>query len=134
MATVWVVSLEWNDPPSEVTGETGIVGVFATEAAARVAATAEKRERHDDGQTVWQFSMAPDSHCIACGEAMGPLAVHVCKNAFPKDAEEFCDRCGAELGNHNSCDNDHDAWDIDVHVTAHEIKGGNAHLGAVGGE
>lgn len=116
---VWIVSLEYNDrAPSEVTGETGILGVFVNEADARALQAAEQAELHEDYQIVYQYSHEPGRYCIACGEE---AAGHVCKNAFPEDAEEFCDLCGAEFGNNNTCDNDHDEWDIDVHCTEFEV-------------
>lgn len=34
----------------------------------------------------------------------------------------WCDGCGAELKEDGTCDNDHDEWDIDVHVTEHEVQ------------
>lgn len=91
---VWIVSLEWNDPPSEVCGDTGIVGVYATEAAAQAAATVERRRIiMEDGQRVYGF----------CGHGDGIMTV------------EACDESG------EACDDDHDAWDLDVHVTQHTV-------------
>lgn len=118
---VWIVSLEWNQPPSEVTGDTGIVGVFEHEGAARQATDAAKAEWEDAGYTVWQFTNREGRYCIGCGEPHRTNGKeHTC-TASP-DAENFCDYCGAELKENGGCDNDHDEWDIDVHCTEHEVK------------
>lgn len=114
--TVWIVSLEWNQPPSEVTGDTGICGVFTTKEAAEAAAAAERKEYDEDGDSVYQFSMRDDHYCGWCGEETCQ-----CHDREYDDAE-FCTACGAELKDTGSCDNDHDEWDIDVHVTEHEVK------------
>ena len=73
--TVWIVSLEWNFPPSEVTGETGIVSVHGSEESARKAQRAEQEQLHAEGRKVYQFSPAEgdedpdewdiDVHCEA---------------------------------------------------------------------
>lgn len=120
--TVWIVSLEWNFPPSEVTGDTGIVGVFLTETAARQSQRETQEEFDQQGSAVYGYSYESGRYCIACGEqGTKGAADHACQNAFPADAEEFCDQCGAELGVNNTCDNDHDEWDIDVHCTEHTV-------------
>lgn len=121
--TVWIVSLEWNQPPSEVTGDTGIVGVFATEGQAQKAAAAERLEREQDGSTVYEFSMLAGRHCVSCGEqnVQDDGTPHKCANPDGSD-NVFCDYCGAECHANGGCDNDHDNWDIDVHCTEHEIQ------------
>ena len=116
--TVWVVSYEWNTtPPSEWTGDTGIVGVFETKDLAERAAMEARTEQHDAGRTVYQFSMREGRVCSTCGDEE---PAHVCPNPDGDDA--FCDQCGAELKDTGSCDNDHDEWDLDVHVTEHEVR------------
>lgn len=107
---VWIVSLEWNHPPSEVTGDTGIVDVFVGPGAEQAARQRQRQEQEsfDEHEQVYDYSMAPGRYCIACGEL---TAVCHCL----KSAEAFCDHCGAELNRFNSCDNDHDEWSIDVH-------------------
>lgn len=116
ISSVWIVSLEWNFPPSEVTGDTGIVKVFAGPDAARLARACQQQEQADldaDGRLVYQFSIKPNRYCIGCGEeAEQHAGGHECANP---DAEDFCDQCGAELKESGSCDNDHDEWEIDVH-------------------
>lgn len=111
-ASVWVVSLEWNRAPSEVTGDTGIVGVYATEAAARFAQEATRCEFDNDGQCVYQYTMREGRYCSSCGEKPEHSDLG-CTHADPT----FCDQCGAELKATGDCDNDHDEWDIDVHCT-----------------
>lgn len=118
---VWVVMVEWNIAPSEVTGDPGLVGVYSTAAKAEAAAQAERVDYNEQGQTVHNFTNAPDSHCIGCGQRTEQpgTGVHECSNP---DAEEFCGHCGAELKETGSCDNDHDEWDIDLHVREVEIE------------
>jgi hypothetical protein len=120
---VWIVSLEWNRPPSEVTGDTGIVGVFADEDSARVAQHAERAELDEAGEVVYQYSIGDGVFCVACGEReIDERGIaHTC-TALPDHPEEFCAQCGAELNDRLSCDNDHAEWDIDVHCTAYEVK------------
>ncbi len=119
---IWIVSLEWNRPPSEVTGDTGIVGVYATEALARASQRETQREFDEDGDQVYRYSMGGDLYCTGCGERATDKEgkPHVCQSGF---VDEFCSDCGAELNDNDSCDNDHDDWDIDVHCTEHTIKG-----------
>jgi hypothetical protein len=113
---VWIVSLEWNHPPSEVTGDSGIVDVFDNEAAARTCQLATKREFETNGDDVYEFSYVAGRYCSGCGlDAPGE---HTCE--YP-DSEEFCDHCGAELNANDSCDNDHDAWDIDIHCREYDV-------------
>lgn len=97
--TVWVVIIEWNQPPSEVTGDPGLVGVYATQASAEAAKLAEQKRFDAEGQMVYQYTNHAGSHCGACGD--------------PTD--------GAELKDTGSCDNDHDEWDIDVHVREAQV-------------
>jgi hypothetical protein len=124
---VYIVSLEWNDPPSEVTGDTGIVGVFATKAAADAAAVAERqRWSADERVDVYQYDNIEGAFCELCGEpaprdeAGKPTSCQ--RQHGPDDAIEWCDYCGAELCDSGDCHNDHDDWYIDVHVTKHEVK------------
>lgn len=118
---VWIVSHEWNQPPSEVTGDTGIVGVFADEGPAIKAAHAERLELEKNGETVYQFSMLAGRHCLACGQQnMVDGTPHDCDES--PETEDFCDYCGAALKEDGTCDNDHDDWTIDVHCTEHEVQ------------
>lgn len=114
---VWIVSLEWNHPPSEVTGDTGIVDVFVGSGAEQAARKRQRQEQEsfDEHEQVYEYSMAPGRYCIACGELKAVCLGQGCPNIDPESAEEFCDHCGAELNRFNSCDNDHDEWSIDVH-------------------
>lgn len=120
---VWIVSLEWNQPPSEVTGDTGIVGVFANEATAQAAGHAERFQLDAEGTSVYQFSMCAGRYCSTCGQETEQLGscVHEC-TAPDEDDDAFCDHCGAETNDRGSCDNNHDEWDVDVHVTEHEVS------------
>jgi hypothetical protein len=121
--TVWIVSLEWNQPKSEVTGDTGIVGVFVDEDTARVAQQAERAELAEAGEVVYQYSIGDGVYCAACGEreldARG--FQHWCE-CDPDTEAEFCVQCGAELNDRLSCDNDHAEWDVDVHCTEHTVE------------
>lgn len=121
--TVYVVSLEWNHPPSEVTGDSGIEGVYATRALAEAAAATTRRQFEQDGSTVYRFSMAEGRYCAICGELRAVEADPYLQAGCSCDEgdEEFCDQCGAELTDHKTCHNDHDEWDIDVHVTEHDV-------------
>lgn len=117
---VWIVSLEWNRPTSELTGDTGIEGVFAEEGPAQVFALKTRRTLEADGRNVYEFSMLAGRHCIGCGELNTVDGKpHVC-TAPEKD--DFCDQCGAELTDNSTCDNDHEEWDVDVHCTEHEVQ------------
>lgn len=96
---VYIVSLEWNEPPSESTGDPGIVGVFFSRVAAEAAATEERRKLvTDEGLHVYGY-------CLH-GDADGEL--------IPTGQCEAEDR---------ECNTDHDEWDIDVHITAHTVQG-----------
>lgn len=133
---VWIVSLEWNTPPSEVTGDTGIVGVYAEEADAQLAGSAERARLHREGQNVYQYSQAAGAWCSGCGQEtprtpLGePLA---CPNEADHDVADWCQYCGAECTDSGDCNNDHDEWDIDVHVTEHEVHGVPRGTGGSGG-
>ncbi len=119
MATIWIVSLEWNDPPSEVTGDTGIVAVFDNKADADACAAAERAHMESECElSVYNYSMREGRFCGWCGEDDAPD--HNCERP-DIDEPVYCDHCGAELTETGSCDNDHDEWDIDVHVTEHQI-------------
>jgi len=119
--TVWTVSLEYNDrAPSDVTGDTGILGVYLRQEDAEAAGLAERQQRHDDGQLVWQYSTVPGRYCGACGQEANEPGAH--EHCDQEGADAFCDMCGAENKETGSCDNDHDEWDIDVHVTEHEVR------------
>lgn len=123
-APLWIVSLEWNTPPSEVTGDTGIVGLYATEAGALAAAAAERANYDQQGQQVYQYSQIQGAYCSTCGEAnprdaAGRPQQQPCSVG---DEDKWCDHCGAELTDSGSCNNDHDEWDIDVHVTSHQVQ------------
>jgi hypothetical protein len=118
---VWVVSLEWNQPPSEMVGDTGIEGVYAEEGPAQTFAHATRLKLEEDGHDVYEFSMLAGRHCIGCGDVnMKDGKPHVCK-AEP-DNEDYCDHCGAELTDNGTCDNNHDEWDVDVHCAEHEVQ------------
>lgn len=118
---VWIVSLEWNQPPSEVTGDTGIVGVFADEAKALACRAETQAELEKEGSDIYEYSMWQGRYCSTCGKDLRGWTepVHVCD---PNGADAFCDHCGAELTANGTCDNDHDTWDIDVHCTEHEVQ------------
>lgn len=118
---VFVVSQEWNKPPSEVCGDPPIVGVFATEASAIAARLKECQSLEDDGYDVSGYSFEPERFCAACGEeSTGEDGKpHECAN--PDGENKWCDCCGAELKATGDCDEDHDEWDIDVHVTVHPV-------------
>lgn len=116
--SVWIVSVEWNFPALEVTGAPGICGVYSTSEAAEIRAAAERKSYDEDGQQVHAFSMADGRYCGACGELTKECH---CSGAAERTA--FCHQCGAETNANESCDNDHDEWDIDVHVTEHQING-----------
>jgi hypothetical protein len=58
---VWIVSLEWNFPPSEVTGDTGVVSVHQTKDGAIAARKAEQQRLHEEGQKVYNFPNAVDN-------------------------------------------------------------------------
>lgn len=58
--------------------------------------------------------MREGRYCASCGDETRHECTYV--------GEHFCDYCGAELNGHGTCDNDHDDWDVDVHVTEHEVK------------
>ncbi len=130
LPNVWIVSLEWNQPPSEVTGDTGIVDVFFNEDDALKCQLATQWE-HDERQMVYEFSQVAGRHCVSCGEiAVDEKGVeHTCKNelADHEDREEFCDYCGAECHANGGCDNDHDNWDIDVHCCEYDVQGEAVH-------
>jgi hypothetical protein len=123
---VYVVSVEWNEPPSEVTGDPGIVCVCANEALANEARHAERLSLDSQGHSVYELSNTPGRYCAFCGE---PNAVNAdgtfaeCKAPENFADAEWCDCCGAELNHVDECDNDHDEWDVDVHVTPHELRG-----------
>lgn len=122
MATVFVVSIEWNDPPSEVTGDTGVVAVRATQTSAEAVAMDERRKLEDEGRAVYDYSQVAGRYCAACGfDTYECAADHEC-NEPDDEAQNFCDHCGAETNSRESCDNDHDAWDVDVHVSEHEVQ------------
>lgn len=118
-AHVWVVIIEWNDPPSEVTGDPGLVGVYATEAGAKAAQLSEQQRFDSEGSNVDGFTMRDGRYCSVCGEDTGdPTHTH---DHGPDAEAEFCDCCGAELTAVGSCDNDHDEWDVDIHVRETEV-------------
>lgn len=120
--TVYVVSLEWNFPPSEVTGDSGIVGVFATQALADAAAVKERREFEQNGDKVFGFTMAEGRYCGICGELRALNTDPDVQGCSCDEGEAVCcDQCGADLNERGSCDVDHDEWDIDVHVTEHQV-------------
>lgn len=123
-AAVWVVSLEWNQPTSEQTGDPGVEGLFFDEQAARDFAHETRADLHTKGHAVINYSHEPGSYCALCGEEQRhatPKAPHRC--TVPSEADDaFCDCCGAELTDNGSCDNDHDDWDVDVHVGRYEVK------------
>ncbi len=122
---VWIVSVEWNQPPSEVTGDTGIVGVFADEAKAKIAAATERRNYDDNGTEVFNYSYEDGSYCGECGEACDRSddgALLPCKRKHEDTPYQWCEQCGAELTETGSCNNDHDEWEIDIHVTEHTIQ------------
>lgn len=127
MKPVWIVSTEWNIAPSEVTGETGIIGVFATERAAQLAGAKERAEYDAGGQTVYNYSQDEYAYCAWCGEAckrdeLGKPQECPCEKANDPGAYDFCHHCGAELTDSKDCNNDHDEWDIDIHVTEHTVQ------------
>lgn len=123
LSSVWIVSLEWNQPPSEVTGDTGVVDVFTNEAAARTCQLATQREHDEDGQTVYEFSMVAGRHCVNCGyqDVQDDGTKHVCVNADETSEGLFCAYCAAECHANGGCDNDHDDWDIDVHCREYSV-------------
>lgn len=115
---VYVVSLEWNQPSSEVTGDPGLVGVYATREAADRAAAGERKEHDENGEQVYGYTMGEGVYCPVCGERE-PCYDAACVASNEDGA--FCDQCGAEAKDTGSCDNDHDEWTIDVHVTEMEV-------------
>lgn len=122
--TVYIVSLEWNDPPSEVTGETGILGVYATREAAAAAALAERQTLEAEERTVYNFTYHEHRYCAGCGaeNAATVDGFTPCPEAEQHDEFHWCEYCGAELTERETCENDHDEWDIDVHVSEHEVQ------------
>ena len=116
--TVWIVALEWNQPPCEVTGDPGLVGAYWTQADAERVAAATRRQWDAAGEQVYEYSMREGRYCIACGVA-DTVADHHCED----QGESFCDQCGAELSEVGTCDNDHDEWTIDVHVRELTVEG-----------
>jgi len=119
--TVWVVSLEWNQAPSDVTGDTGIVGVYATEAAADAARRAEQERLHAADEQVYGYSTGEDCYCPRCGVRWGTGA-HRERDCNPDGEETYCSECGDELGA-EGCDREHDEWTIDVHCTEMIVQG-----------
>lgn len=120
--TVWIVSLEWNQPPSEVTGDTGICGVFTEEAAALACRAETQAEFENEGSDVYAYSMWQGRYCETCGKDLRGWTepVHVCA---PSPKTPYCTTCGSErTGPDDTCDKDHDLWDIDVHCTEHEVQ------------
>lgn len=67
LATVWVVVLEWNQPPAEATGDPGLVGVYHSKESADRAADAERKRFDAQGQFVY-----PSGKCMVCGEYVNP--------------------------------------------------------------
>jgi hypothetical protein len=59
--TVWIVSLEWNFPPSEIVGDTGIVSVHTNEADAKAAQEAEQTEWASKDRKVYAFPHLEDN-------------------------------------------------------------------------
>lgn len=126
---VFIVSLEWNDPPSEVTGDTGIEGVFIDKASADARAHSERVTlERDDNRVVYNFTNRAGRYCAWCGTeqaydvASDSFSACTC-GAGPDDQETYCDHCCAELTDTESCLNDHDEWEVDVHVTEHHVVG-----------
>jgi hypothetical protein len=117
---VYIVSLEWNAPPAEVTGDPGLVGAYARKAQADRAAEVERQRLDKEGQQVYAYSMRAGRYCGACGEDDRVPGAHaLCSDT---SEPEFCDRCGAEYTEIGTCDNDHDEWTIDVHVSELEVQ------------
>lgn len=120
--TVFSVSLEWNDPPSEICGDPPCVGVCATREGAETRRLVECKALDEDGYTVHDFSIVAGRTCGACGEHEQDENgnPHTCAN--PKGPVMWCDWCGTKLNRRGSCDEDHDEWDVDVHVTEHQLE------------
>ena len=122
---VWVVILEWNQPPSEVTGDPGLVGVYYDAKSARLARLEQQKAFDEQGQTVYEYTNAPGRYCCHCGELDAEHEDKLCPYAKDDEDGDFCSYCGAELKDTGSCDNDHDAWDIDVHIRKVKPEGTN---------
>lgn len=121
--SVFVVTIEWERPSSEVTGDPGICGVFLTRSAADLDAYAERKSYDEAGETVANYSMVEGRYCGNCGEQIKYSPVTKVCQCSGAGEESFCDCCGAELNDNGECDNDHDEWTIDIHVTECEVRG-----------
>lgn len=82
------------------------------------------QDEHDERQNVYEYSMVAGRHCGMCGEhaVQDDGTPHVCANGDKATDVGFCDHCGAELMDNDTCDNDHDEWAVDVHCTEHEVR------------